>query len=160
MSGVSAPRTHGLHVGGTHPLYAVWMNMKQRCSNKHRPDFRLYGARGISVCARWASSFAAFVDDMGPRPQGTSIDRIDNDGNYEPSNCRWASASQQNTNQRPSVVTGERHGCALTTEAAVYALRRVAALNIFTKRQLGAWFHLHESTVGNIISRKTWRHVP
>lgn len=153
-------QAHGLHVGGTHPLYAVWMNMKQRCLNPRRPDFRLYGARGIAVCLRWRASFADFVADMGPRPHGTSIDRINNDGNYEPSNCRWADATQQALNQRHTQLTGERHWRAVMTDDGIYAMRRVAALGLFTKRQLGLWFGLHESTVGNIISRKTWRHVP
>lgn len=80
---------------------AIWSAMKQRCSNPNNRDYRLYGGRGISVCDRWLESFDNFMADMGNRPSPAhSIDRIDNDGNYEPSNCRWATKSVQNRNTR------------------------------------------------------------
>lgn len=67
--------------------------------NKNNPDYRLYGKRGITVCDRWLKSYQNFVDDMGIRPEGMTLDRIDNNGNYEPSNCRWASTSVQGFNK-------------------------------------------------------------
>lgn len=83
-----------------HPLYQTWLNMKQRCRNPRSPQFSHYGGRGIKVCARW-DTFANFVEDMGEKPgPGYSVDRIDNDGNYEPGNCRWATSTVQNRNQR------------------------------------------------------------
>lgn len=95
-----------------HPLYNVWMSMKNRCRNPKAKAYADYGGRGISVCERWMSSFAAFAEDMGERPAGTSIDRIDNEGNYEPGNCRWATRREQQRNQRRAVfvwVDGVKH---------------------------------------------------
>jgi hypothetical protein len=84
-----------------HPLYATWCSMRQRCRDENHPGYRLYGGRGIEVCSRW-DDFAAFVEDMGERPDGMSLDRIDNDGNYEPDNVRWATAKEQQANRRDS----------------------------------------------------------
>jgi hypothetical protein len=79
--------------------YAIWDSMHQRCSNPKRKDFSKYGGRGISVCTEW-DKFDDFLADMGERPKGLSLDRIDNDLGYSKSNCRWATAIQQGRNQR------------------------------------------------------------
>lgn len=80
-------------------LYWVWADMRQRCSNPKHKAYANYGGRGIRVCDRWRE-FGAFLSDMAPRPQGGMLDRIDNDKGYLPSNCRWATRKQQNSNRR------------------------------------------------------------
>lgn len=79
--------------------YRAWCEMKKRCNSKGR-HFEYYGARGIKVCDRWSDSFSAFLEDMGRCPPGLELDRKDNDGNYEPGNCRWATRSEQVINSR------------------------------------------------------------
>jgi hypothetical protein len=84
--------------------YRIWSGMRGRCNNKNAPSYRYYGARGIKVCARWERSFDNFLGDMGVAPSKShSIDRINNDGNYEPGNCRWATRRQQMTNTSRTV---------------------------------------------------------
>jgi hypothetical protein len=110
---------HGL---SSTPEYRAWINMKTRCYDQTTPYFDTYGGRGVQVCSKWLTSFEAFYADMGRRPsEKHSIDRIDNDGNYEPGNCRWAIQKVQSRNQRTNKlvsVEGKRITLAEAVESA------------------------------------------
>ncbi|WP_124965859.1 hypothetical protein [Trabulsiella odontotermitis] len=116
---------HGELVGGTvSSEYICWSNMKQRCQNDRNPEYKNYGARGISVCDRWRDSFETFLSDMGRKPTPDhSIDRIDVDGDYEPSNCRWTTIKKQNDNKRQSVmITAFGETLSVTSMAKKYGI--------------------------------------
>lgn len=94
-------RTHGREGTST---YNIWAGLIQRCTNPHNREYPRYGGRGIAVCERWLKSFSDFLSDMGEKPAGKSIDRIDNDGNYEPGNCRWATRKEQQRNRSTTAM--------------------------------------------------------
>ena len=102
----AAMQKHGCaRRGAKSPEYNSWTAMRDRCSRPSHPKYSYYGGRGILVCERWKSSFENFLADMGPRLRGATLDRYPNkDGNYEPSNCRWATISQQMANQSKTIL--------------------------------------------------------
>ena len=102
-------------------IYRVWASMLRRCDNPKQQNYRLYGQRGISVCTRW-KNFINFLQDMGERPNGMTIDRIDNDGNYEPRNCRWATHKQQSNNSRHNRIV-ILNGCKQTLQQWIEELK-------------------------------------
>jgi hypothetical protein len=113
--------------------YVVWQQMRTRCVNPNHPSYARYGGRGISVAPEW-QDYETFARDMGPRPPGTTLDRINNDGNYEPGNCRWATKSEQSRNHSKIIwveIEGKKHRAmdlaaisGLSTQAIVYRAKK------------------------------------
>jgi Staphylococcus phage HNH endonuclease len=107
---VSRTRWQGSHGLSRHPLYQLWKRVNRRCYDTTAHNYRWYGGRGISVWEPWRHDAGVFIEyveqNMGPRPDGMSLDRRDNDGNYEPGNLRWATALEQAKNRRSRLPTG------------------------------------------------------
>lgn len=130
--------------------WRIWSGMKQRCLNKRFPAYPDYGGRGIGICERWAESFTAFLTDMGSCPDGHSIDRINNDGDYEPSNTRWATAAMQVANRRAWTK-----GARVTREQAYEIRRRLLAGE--STRALADEFGMTTYNAWQIKTSKIWR---
>jgi hypothetical protein len=124
-----AKREHGETGARTTPEYRTWKAMRERCHSPNHAMFANYGARGITVCERWGC-FENFLADMGRKPSPThSIDRINNDGNYEPGNCRWATAEEQSRNRRNVyAITIDGKTATLGEWCAVYGVSPATAL--------------------------------
>lgn len=124
--------------------YNSWRSMKARCYNPSDPSFKRYGARGIRVCRRWLHSFENFLADMGDRPDGKSLDRKNNNGNYSPRNCQWATPVQQNREQRK------------VTEAQARKIRALA--DHLTQREIGKKFGVSQPYVSSVVTgRRSWK---
>lgn len=141
---------HGLTPANQPPprIYRVWQDMRGRCYDRNDRRWKDYGGRGITVCERWQLSVAAFVADMGPHPgPGYSLDRINNDGDYEPGNCRWANRFEQARNTRRTRLN------ALT----VRAIRLLRQHEGFTYEALAEMLHLKKMTVAQIATGRNWK---
>jgi hypothetical protein len=112
---------HGLH---KHPIYKAWRNTKERCYNPKYAYYRNYGGRGIEVCEKWRDSFDAFYEDMWPTWQrGLQLDRVNNDGDYAPENCKWSTPLENTANRRNSVLTAVQISTARRHGISISALR-------------------------------------
>jgi len=138
--------THGLSRSPTHKS---WGAMMQRCTNEKHPAHVRYAGRGIAVCQRWTDSFAAFVEDMGIRPAGMTLDRIDNSKGYEPGNCKWSTRTEQARNRRSSRLNA----------AMVVEIRRRCAAGE-TQASVGESLGLGQGTISKVVLRTRWADVP
>jgi hypothetical protein len=124
---IIANKTHGLSYSSE---YRIWAAMKKRCLNPNTKQFSDYGGRGIIICSEWINSFETFYADMGKRPEGCSLDRINNEGNYEPSNCRWATRIEQCRNKRNNhLITYENETKSMTEWSEILGIKRGALKN-------------------------------
>lgn len=136
---IAALTKHGHASGGTRTSeYDSWVSMKQRCTNPSDKAFARYGARGIKVCARWVDSFAAFFDDMGPKPTPAhTIDRLRYRGDYEPGNCRWATKAQQGQENKSILIPLEYGGVMYPSIRAACRAAGVSHHAIYHRMKVG-----------------------
>lgn len=139
-----ASRTHGLRKT---PTYFAWVNMRNRCERSTNEHYDRYGGRGIVVCERW-KKFENFLADMGLKPAGLTLDRVNNDGNYEPGNVQWASRSEQAQNRSSSSVTIQQ----------VRDIRR-RVLGGERQSHVARSLMVSKTVVNQIVKGRTWRNV-
>lgn len=130
--------------------YISWMNMKQRCYNPNNKHFKNYGSRGITISKRWLDSPENFCIDMGKKPfYKAEIDRIDNNKGYYKENCRWISSAENNRNRRDTVLNW----------FTVRSIRRVYALQKFTRNELALIYNLKITTLNSVVYNQNWKEI-
>lgn len=129
--------------------YKSWQMMLIRCQQPHYTTYHRYGGRGISVCNRWAASFLNFLADMGPRPSNTSLDRFpNNNGDYEPSNCRWATIHEQSANRRTTKLTKED----------VHRIKDILKFrDKHSLKEVAKYFGVSRGCIASIAEGRSWR---
>lgn len=170
--------------------YKTWCRMKNRCYNKNNPKYKYYGGRGITVCDRWLNSYENFLEDMGRKTTTKhTLDRINVNGNYEPSNCKWSTWKEQANNKRPfskealkniskgqsnrylredehvktsESMSGEKNGSTKLTESYVRLLRFIVKYGKIEKgycTKVAKELNVSYATIQNIIKNKSWKHI-
>ena len=139
MANPSGFTTHGCSYrnGKPTPEYKSWQSAKERCFNPNATKYPRYGAIGVTMCERWKNSFETFLADMGPRPDGMTLDRFPKiDGNYEPGNCRWATPKEQANNRKSNLVLTVGHNSKRISE---WAAETGISQEIISKRLWMGW---------------------
>lgn len=139
--------THG---ASGHPLFYTWAAMLARCNNPQHPSYDYYGGRGISVCDEWTVNPWSFFAYVGDRPSGLELDRINNDGNYEPGNVRWTTRAEQIHNRRQPTARPRRKPL---SEENVAAIRLLASTGT-SQARIASFYNLTPSYVSQIVNRK------
>lgn len=128
----------------THPLYTRWHSMRTRCYTPSSPSYKNYGGRGIKVCKRW-DNFANFLEDMGKPPTPYhQIDRINNDGDYEPSNCRWATPAEQARNRNSTKLS----------LIDIENIKKLYRLKLHTQKEIGIMYNVGQDHISRIVNDK------
>jgi len=143
---------HGLcRKGNVHPIYDTWLNMKQRCTNPNSHKYKDYGGRGIKICPRWANNFKDFSEDMFEswKPNLT-IERIDNDGDYEPQNCKWIPHADQAKNKR-------RYGMQKLDWEKVGLIRELLSSSELSNAEIATKFSVSRPTISMIKHNQVWK---
>jgi len=139
---------HGHAGSGKHSkTYNTWIDMKRRCINPKRDNFKNYGGRGISICDRW-NKFENFLEDMGAAPDGLTIERKDNNGNYTPENCYWATWRQQNRNNRRIKLNPFK----------VQLIKKLLKESQLTQKEIGKIFNVCHSIISAIKLNRKWKY--
>jgi len=128
--------------------YTTWISMRQRCNNPKSEAYKYYGGRGISICERW-NNFENFLKDMGERPENLTLERENNDGNYEPGNCKWATHEMQSRNNRWVKLNTLK----------VQVIKKLLAESSLTQKAIANIFSVTETHIGYIKSNKLWGNV-
>ncbi len=153
MHGESNSRYRHGHIinGKKTSTYRSWQDMKTRCQNPNHPQFKNWGGRGIKICDRWMD-FVNFLADMGEKPEGLTLDRINNDGNYEPSNCRWATPKEQAQNRRD--YKNQKLFIAIDKQGTMTVSNNQ---NEFARQHDLDQGHINRCLMGRLKTHKGWR---
>ena len=128
--------------------YRVWCGIKARCLNKNNPAYKYYGGRGIKICDEWINAYTTFYKDMGSRPfPDAVIDRIDNNGNYEPGNCRWITQAENMRNTSRGVLNW----------FTVKSIRKLFLQKKYSYKELSKIYNIQERTIKSVIQNQTWK---
>lgn len=128
--------------------YESWRDMKKRCLNPNRPGYKNYGGRGIKICERWVNSFDNFIEDMKPKPfQELTLERIDNNGDYSPDNCKWTTREEQNRNRRYNVIQNKKEAD---------NIRNLYSTSKYTQKDLAKMWNVEEPIIWQIVNFYSW----